>query len=103
MYVIDQGNDRIQKISNEGKFITKWGHGGETEGNFISPSGITIEPSGDVYVTDQSTRQNIQVFSTQNSTTAIDEKKSISEFSSAVHFVIITGIFGTILIHKKFF
>ncbi|MCP4346874.1 MAG: hypothetical protein GY795_15265 [Desulfobacterales bacterium] len=45
-------NDRVQKFSSNGEFITKWGTRGSEDGEFLYPSGIAIDGSGYIYVVD---------------------------------------------------
>ncbi len=52
VYVVDTGNQRIQKFTSSGDFITAWGGFGFGGGTFMSPSGIAVAPTGDVYVAD---------------------------------------------------
>ena len=52
VYVVDFGNNRIQKFDSNGNFITKWGSEGAGDGQFKSPLGIAIDSSGNVYVAD---------------------------------------------------
>jgi len=62
VYVADGGNDRIQKFTSNGTFITKWGSEGFDSGQFVNPSGVAINPSsGNVYVADGENNR-IQVF-----------------------------------------
>ena len=35
VYVVEYGNDRIQKFSGNGQFLTKWGRHGGGDGNAI--------------------------------------------------------------------
>jgi tripartite motif-containing protein 71 len=44
VYVSDSGNNRIQKFSSDGTFITKWGSRGSSNGQFIGVSGSADEP-----------------------------------------------------------
>jgi hypothetical protein len=37
IYVVDAGNHRIQKFTNNGEFIATWGTRGTNEGQFICP------------------------------------------------------------------
>jgi tripartite motif-containing protein 71 len=53
LYVVDRGNDRIQKFTTDGKFILKWGSSGTGDGQFHIPVGISVDLSGNVYVADQ--------------------------------------------------
>jgi hypothetical protein len=47
---VDSRNDRIQKFTSDGMFVTKWGSGGG--GQFSDPHGIAVDAAGDVYVAD---------------------------------------------------
>ena len=47
------GNNRIQKFTSDGVFITKFGGTfGEGDGEFRIPYGVTTDPAGNVYVVD---------------------------------------------------
>jgi sugar lactone lactonase YvrE len=61
VYVVDKGNNRVQKFSSSGAFITNWGSGGTAEDQFNEPESIAIDPSGNVYVADV-TNNRIQKF-----------------------------------------
>ena len=74
VYVVDTGNDRIQKFDSSGNFITKWGstcilrtldHLGCTtpdgNGQFDTPFGIGVDLQNNVYVADQNNNR-IQKF-----------------------------------------
>ena len=39
-------------LANGYSFVTKWGSNGTADGQFISPDGIAVDSSGNVYVTD---------------------------------------------------
>jgi DNA-binding beta-propeller fold protein YncE len=57
VYVVDLGNSRINKYSPEGKFLLSWGKKGTNPpnakpGEFDEPSGVAVDPSGDVLVAD---------------------------------------------------
>ena len=52
VFVTDYVNDRIQKFTNTGKFIRKWGSHGSGNGQFDTPIGIAINPNGYVFVAD---------------------------------------------------
>jgi DNA-binding beta-propeller fold protein YncE len=52
VYVADTGNNRIQKFTGSGAFITKWGSAGTGNGQFDLPFGVCVSDSGDVYVAD---------------------------------------------------
>jgi len=52
VYVADTWNDRIQKFTSDGVFITKWGKEGSGDGEFRWPAGVAVDASGNVYVAD---------------------------------------------------
>jgi sugar lactone lactonase YvrE len=62
VYVVDSDNNRIQKFTGTGSFVTKWGVSGSGDGQFNSPSGIALDASGNVFVAD-SYNHRIQKFS----------------------------------------
>jgi hypothetical protein len=59
--VFDNNNNRIQKFTSDGTFITAWGSEGEDNGQFYEPKGIAIDSSDHVYVVDPGNHR-IQVF-----------------------------------------
>ena len=61
VYVVEQGNYRIQKFDNNGTFITKWGSPGIADGQFNNPIDIAIDSLDNVYVAD-SYNKRIQKF-----------------------------------------
>ena len=61
IYVADSGNERIQKFSNTGGFITKWGGLGTANGQFDNPSRVAVDSGGNVFVSD-SNNNRIQKF-----------------------------------------
>ncbi len=52
LYVVDSLNDRVQKFTKHGKFISSWGTSGAGEGEFNRPWGVTVDLEGSVYVVD---------------------------------------------------
>jgi|SRR5215212_6345718 len=54
LYVVDSGNDRIQRFDKFGRFMHDWGGFGTGNGQFNSPTGIAVDVHSnfDVYVTD---------------------------------------------------
>jgi tripartite motif-containing protein 71 len=62
VYVVDTLNNRIQVFNNNGTFLTKWGTGGNGDGQFHNPQWIAINNrSGQIYVSD-SENDRIQSF-----------------------------------------
>lgn len=66
--VTEINNDRVQKFDNNGKFITKWGSPGNGDGQFNTPIGVIVDPSGYVYVVDGDNKR-IQVFAPSSNQT----------------------------------
>jgi sugar lactone lactonase YvrE len=60
IYVLDQGNDRIQKFSPEGNYLATIGRRGQGPGELEGPSCFDIDPEGYLYVFEASSRR-IQV------------------------------------------
>ena len=56
VYVADTNNNRIQKFTGNGGFLTKWGASGSGNGQFSSPWGIAVDGGGDVFVVDNNHR-----------------------------------------------
>ena len=52
VYVVDWGNNRIQKFTSKGIFVLSMGSEGSGDGQFEYPIGIAVDSSGYVYVTD---------------------------------------------------
>ena len=62
LYVVDTRNFRIQKFSQDGRFILEWGGKGTKEGQFEDPSGIAIDEDDNIFVAD-TWNHRIQKFS----------------------------------------
>ena len=52
VFVVDYGNDRIQKFTNTGTFLTAWGSPGGGDGQFVGPEDVAVDGSGNVFVAD---------------------------------------------------
>ncbi|MDH4084842.1 MAG: 6-bladed beta-propeller, partial [Nitrospira sp.] len=52
LFVVDNGNNRIQKFDNAGNFIILWGNFGSANANFHNPTGMACDGKGDVWVVD---------------------------------------------------
>ena len=52
LFVVDNGNNRVQKFDPNGNFILLWGNFGTANGNFNNPTGLACDGKGDVYVCD---------------------------------------------------
>ncbi|HEY9407902.1 MAG TPA: PQQ-dependent sugar dehydrogenase [Nitrososphaera sp.] len=62
VYVVDTGNNRIQKFSANGIFLGKFGSFGTNDASFDAPEGIAVDQLGNVYVVDTGNNR-IQKFS----------------------------------------
>lgn len=60
IYILDSSNQRIQKISPEGKYLATIGRKGQGPGEFENPTSFDIDPKGFLYVLDTS-QNRIQV------------------------------------------
>ncbi len=60
-WVVDRQNSRVQEFSSSGGYLSQFGSGGTGDGQFISPSGIALDNSGNLLVTD---RSRVQRFTT---------------------------------------
>ncbi len=49
---MDTGNDRVQELGGEGKYIGQFGSQGKGNGQLKAPTGIALGPSGGVWVLD---------------------------------------------------
>lgn len=61
MYILDSGNQRIQKFGPEGKYLATMGRKGQGPGEFVFPMSLDIDTKGFLYVLDND-QKRIQVF-----------------------------------------
>lgn len=72
VYVSDTWNHRLQKFTNDGQFVTKWGAFGSTGGElgqeklFYGPRALAIGRDGNLYVMDTGNKR-VQVFTPEGS------------------------------------
>jgi len=52
VYVADSGNNRIQKFSSTGTYLTQWGSSGGGNGQFSNAQDLVTDAVGNVYVAD---------------------------------------------------
>ncbi len=76
VYVADTFNNRIQKFTSAGAYVTQWGSFGSGNGQFNDPQGIALDSAGNVYVTERNNSR-------------------IQEFTSAGAYVSKWGSYGT--------
>jgi len=62
IYVADTSNQRIQRFTSSGTFLTKWGVVGTSKGEFNNPSGIAVDSADSIYVADTNNNR-LQKFS----------------------------------------
>ncbi len=65
-WVADRGNQRVQKFSSSGAYLSKFGSAGSAQGSFNEPNAITIDGSDTLYVTDRNNHR-IQSFTLSGS------------------------------------
>jgi uncharacterized protein (TIGR03663 family) len=72
VYVADTWNNRIQKFTAEGEFITMWGQFGaaETPYHFWGPRGVAVDQQGRVYITDTGNKRVVIFDGNGNSLTS---------------------------------
>jgi len=61
IYVVDSGNNRVQRFDRDGRFISEFGSAGRGNGQFDRPYGIAIDKDGYLYVSDTGNKR-IQKF-----------------------------------------
>ena len=52
VYVVDTGNNHVEKYDPDGTFLTKWGTSGSDNGQFAAPWGIAVDASDNIYIAD---------------------------------------------------
>ena len=68
VYVVDRGNNRVQRFDRDGRFISEFGSAGRGNGQFDAPYGIAIDKDGYIYVADTGNKR-IQKFAPGRLTT----------------------------------
>ena len=66
LYVVDQGNNRIQKFTLSGEYIGEFGSNGSRESQLSGPQGISHDGKGNILVADSNSRK-VKVFITEGS------------------------------------
>lgn len=64
VFVVDTGNNRIQVVTLDGKFVTTFGTEGSNNGEFVCSVGLALSSTGLLFVGDTGNRR-VQVFATQ--------------------------------------
>jgi tripartite motif-containing protein 71 len=76
VYVADSSNDRIQKFSAGGRFLTTWGEFGHSRGQFDYPAGVAVDAGGHVYVVDEVNQRIVKYAQVPPRTTITGSKVS---------------------------
>ena len=63
VYVVDTGNNRVQKFNSDGEFLLTWGSFGAGDGQFNHPHGVGIGPNGHIFVSETGNNR-VQKFTT---------------------------------------
>ena len=50
VYIAESGNNRVQKFTSSGVFLSKWGSYGSGDGQFYGPWGVAFDSAGNVYI-----------------------------------------------------
>ena len=64
IYVVDNGNNRVQVFTPDGGFISAFGEFGNGEGQFNRPVGITIDSRKDMLYISERGNKRISMFKT---------------------------------------
>ncbi|GAC1631886.1 MAG: hypothetical protein NVS4B2_16260 [Chloroflexota bacterium] len=95
IYVVDTGNDRIQKFSPAGTFLRAWGTRGSRPGQFQNPQGVAVDRRDNVYIADTGNNR-VQKFSatgafltawTRVGTTSFDRPTAVAVGGSNLYVV----------------
>jgi sugar lactone lactonase YvrE len=62
LFVLDQGNDRVEVFSESGEYLRQFGSEGSGNGQMSSPDGLAVNSEGDVWVLDTG-NQRVEEFS----------------------------------------
>jgi DNA-binding beta-propeller fold protein YncE len=62
LWVVDRGNNRVQKFALDGIFLAVWGTQGFSPGQFLVPTSIAIDSGGNFYVAEVD-NSRVQMFS----------------------------------------
>jgi len=61
VFVADTGNNRILKLSSDGRLLASWTNSGSSDGPFASPEGVAVDLHGNVFVTDTGNSQTVEL------------------------------------------
>lgn len=52
VYAVDNGNHRVQRFTDEGRYLGEWGQRGSGPGQFEFPTDVAVTPTGEVLIVD---------------------------------------------------
>jgi len=52
IFVVDNGNHRIEKFTSTGTFLRQWGGMGSADGQFLFPQAVAVDQNGSIFVAD---------------------------------------------------
>ena len=88
LYILDAGNNRIQKFGPEGKYIATYGRKGQGPGEFNSPASLDIDSRGYLYISDRGNRR-IQILTPEG---GLERMIRPTKFSLSEVFVLNSGL-----------
>ena len=62
VYVVDTGNNRIQKFNSSGNYVSQWGSFGNGDGQFNQPTGIAVSDGVEFFYVVDSGNNRVQKF-----------------------------------------
>jgi len=80
IYILDSGNQRIQKFSPEGKYLATIGRKGQGPGEFSSPASLDVDSKGYLYIFDPAQRR-LQILTPEGKEfkTVLDVKQDLDK------------------------
>ena len=71
IYVVDRGNDRIQRFTAGGQFLSKFGTAGGGPSQLQAPEGLDVDAAGNVYIADAGNTRVVRYGDTANLSAAV--------------------------------
>jgi sugar lactone lactonase YvrE len=81
IYILDQGNHRIQKFDPDGKYLATIGRQGQGPGEFNYPASVAVDKQGYIYVADPN-NQKVQIMSPEGK-----EHKTIKKIDGGLGYI----------------
>ena len=61
IFIVEWGNNRVQRFDSEGRFLASWGRAGRGVGELATPWDVTVDSTGRAYIADFG-NDRVQVF-----------------------------------------